>query len=170
MGDSNQLTGKARELLDLVRDGRGEWVTRPMLAAAVGKARLNPWDIGLLEKLAVGGHLEIGQREIDTPDGYEWVYRFVEGKIYWLYFDVPWTPKKNREVSLGDFNYVQLLRWRQTEEAKRVKRVYSSVYSHPHDPLMDVLLGTVRPLEKYQELRIVGEIIVQWKQQQAEPA
>lgn len=77
---SNELTPKARDLLDAV--GRvsidGQWVKRADIARSMGKTQLNGADQALLEMLAAMGLIQ--QQEVATkaPSGKRYEYRVIE--------------------------------------------------------------------------------------------
>jgi hypothetical protein len=70
-----ELTEKARDLLEVIRLWRGEWVTRAQIAEVEGKKRLNVWDVKLLDDLATAELIEARKVKIKSPIGYEWQYR-----------------------------------------------------------------------------------------------
>jgi hypothetical protein len=70
----SRLTEQAQKLLEILRDTRIEWMNRKDIARAIGKRRLTPYDIALLELLQDKGLVEIKSRPNGTPIGYEWVY------------------------------------------------------------------------------------------------
>ena len=70
-----RLTLQAENLLEIVRRGNGEIVTRADIAKAMDKTRLNVWDVKLLDDLIGQGYIEGEKRPIKSPIGYEWVYR-----------------------------------------------------------------------------------------------
>lgn len=71
---ASRLTEQAQKLLEILKDTRMEWMNRKDIARAIGKRRLTPYDIALLELLQDKGLVEIKSRENGTPIGYEWVY------------------------------------------------------------------------------------------------
>lgn len=68
------ITPRANEILDILRK-RGDWTTRAALAEALGKQKLNKWDVGLLELLADEQLIAVDRRP--RPDGItlEYIYR-----------------------------------------------------------------------------------------------
>ena len=70
----SRLTEQAQKLLEILKGTRIEWMNRKDIARAIGKRRLTPYDIALLELLHGKGLVEIKSRENGTPIGYEWVY------------------------------------------------------------------------------------------------
>ncbi len=75
--DSNELTPKAQEILDALREAN-DWINRSAIAKRVGKSALNKWDLVLLERLAEDGMIETKQIPRHGPIGYEWRYRAVQ--------------------------------------------------------------------------------------------
>lgn len=71
---ASRLTEQAQKLLEILRDNRYPWMNRKEIAKAIGKRRLTPYDIALLELLQERGLVEIKSRTNGTPIGYEWVY------------------------------------------------------------------------------------------------
>jgi hypothetical protein len=71
---SSRLTEQAQKLLEILRNDRVQWMNRKEIARAIGKRRLTPYDIALLELLQDRGLVEIQSRPNGTPIGYEWVY------------------------------------------------------------------------------------------------
>jgi hypothetical protein len=70
----SRLTDQAQKLLEILRATGQDWMNRKDIARAIGKRRLTPYDIALLELLQEKGLVEIQSRENGTPIGYEWVY------------------------------------------------------------------------------------------------
>lgn len=71
---ASRLTEQAQKLLEALQDNRSPWKNRKEIARAIGKRRLTPYDIALLELLQNRGLVEIKSRPNGTPIGYEWVY------------------------------------------------------------------------------------------------
>jgi len=71
---ASRLTEQAHKLLEILRETRIPWMNRKDIAKAIGKRRLTPYDIALLELLQDRGLVEIKSRPNGTPIGYEWVY------------------------------------------------------------------------------------------------
>ena len=69
------ITDQALRLLDVLRDRPDQWLKRREIAGALGKNRLTPYDIELLQRLCDEGLAEIGRRPNPTPIGYEYAYR-----------------------------------------------------------------------------------------------
>lgn len=70
----SELTEHAHKLLEILRGTDITWMNRKDIARAIGKRRLTPYDIALLELLQDKGLVEIESRANGTPIGYEWVY------------------------------------------------------------------------------------------------
>ncbi len=71
---TSRLTEQGQRLLDILQKPGHEWMSRKQIARALGKRRLTPYDIALLEILQDKGLVEIQSRANGTPIGYEWVY------------------------------------------------------------------------------------------------
>lgn len=71
---ASRLTEQAQKLLEILRSTGVDWMNRKDIARAIGKRRLTPYDIALLELLQDKGLVEIQSRPNGTPIGYEWVY------------------------------------------------------------------------------------------------
>ena len=71
------ITDQALRLLDVLRDHPSAWLKRKEIAVALGKNRLTPYDIELLQRLCDEGLAEIGKRPNPTPIGFEYAYRAV---------------------------------------------------------------------------------------------
>lgn len=72
---SPPITDHARKLLEVLQNHSGQWLNRKAIAEGVGKRRLTPYDIELLQRLVDEGLAEIGKRPNPTPIGYEYAYR-----------------------------------------------------------------------------------------------
>ena len=70
----SRLTEQAQRLLEILQSTRLPVMNRKDIAKAIGKRRLTPYDIALLELLQERGLVEITSRPNATPIGYEWVY------------------------------------------------------------------------------------------------
>lgn len=70
-----RVTPHAQRMLDAVRAQRGAWVTRQDIAAAIGKKRLTPWEIGLLQLFIDRGDIERQAFDTNAPSGKVWKYR-----------------------------------------------------------------------------------------------
>jgi Fe2+ or Zn2+ uptake regulation protein len=71
---TSRLTEQAQKLLEILQAAKNPWMNRKDIAKAIGKRRLTPYDIALLELLQAQGLVEIQSRANGTPIGYEWVY------------------------------------------------------------------------------------------------
>lgn len=69
------LTDQALKLLEALQSQPGQWLKRKEIALALGKRRLTPYDIELLQRLCDEGLAEIGKRPNPTPIGFEYAYR-----------------------------------------------------------------------------------------------
>jgi hypothetical protein len=69
------LTDQALKLLEALQRKSGKWMKRKEIALALGKRRLTPYDIELLQRLCDEGLAEIGKRPNPTPIGFEYAYR-----------------------------------------------------------------------------------------------
>jgi hypothetical protein len=69
------ITDQAMKILEVLDSKRGHWMKRKEIALALGKRRLTPYDIELLQRLCDEGLAEIGKRPNPTPIGYEYAYR-----------------------------------------------------------------------------------------------
>ena len=74
---SPPITDQAIRLLEVLRENPDTWLKRKEIAVALGKNRLTPYDIELLQRLCDEGLAEIGRRPNPTPIGYEYAYRAV---------------------------------------------------------------------------------------------
>lgn len=72
-----QLTPHARKLLQALKADENIWLSRSEVAEAIGKNRLTPYDIQLLESFA---DLGIGEaRKVEIRGTLHWQYRTVSG-------------------------------------------------------------------------------------------
>lgn len=70
-----ELTPHARKLLSALREYENLWLSRTEIAENIGKNRLTPYDIQLLESFADMG---IGQaRKVEIKGTIHWQYRTV---------------------------------------------------------------------------------------------
>jgi hypothetical protein len=69
------ITDQALKLLEVLRDRPNRWLKRKEIALALGKRRLTPYDIELLQRLCDEDLAEIGKRPNPTPIGFEYAYR-----------------------------------------------------------------------------------------------
>lgn len=70
-----RLTEHGETLLEIVQRAGGEIVTRSDIAKALGKTRLNVWEVKLLDEMAAAGLIQAEKLPIKSPIGYEWQYR-----------------------------------------------------------------------------------------------
>ena len=78
-GKSKRITIQAEKLLDALGGSKNLWLTRREVAFKIGKKRLTPYDIELLELLAEQGHIAVAQEEGYSRDGYRWLYGVFDG-------------------------------------------------------------------------------------------
>lgn len=71
---AGELTPHMKKILDALRSA-GDWMNRAQLAEALGKKRLTPYDVQILDGLATAGTVEAQRREKPGFIPYEWVYR-----------------------------------------------------------------------------------------------
>ncbi len=72
---SPPITDHAMKLLEVLQEQDGKWMTRKAIAEGLGKRRLTPYDIELLQRLCDEQLAEIGKRPNPTPIGFEYAYR-----------------------------------------------------------------------------------------------
>ncbi len=70
-----RVTSHGEKMLEVLQKASGEWLTRRQLSDALEKSRLTPYDLDMLELLKEKGLIEMNQRSITGPIGYEWIYR-----------------------------------------------------------------------------------------------
>lgn len=73
-----ESTGRRAAILTALRD-KGDWMTRDELATATGKRTLSPNDRNHLDDMEREGVIEVQQRPIKSPLGYELRYRVKQG-------------------------------------------------------------------------------------------
>jgi hypothetical protein len=70
-----QLTPHARKLYDALKEYENVWLSRSEIADSIGKNRLTPYDIQLLESFA---DLGLGQaRKVEIKGTIHWQYRAI---------------------------------------------------------------------------------------------
>jgi hypothetical protein len=69
-----RITPHAEKLQQAIATRRNQWLTRKMIAQAIGKKRLTPYDIDLLALLADHDLIRMKREEGYSRDGYRWVY------------------------------------------------------------------------------------------------
>lgn len=69
-----RVTAHAEKLQRALEGSRNKWLTRLEIAHAVGKKRLTPYDIVLLEFLADQNLIRMQQEDGFSREGYRWVY------------------------------------------------------------------------------------------------
>lgn len=72
------ITDQAQKLLEALQTSPDQWLTRKAIAEKLGKRRLTPYDIELLQRLCDEQLAEIGKRPNPTPIGYEYAYRALD--------------------------------------------------------------------------------------------
>ena len=70
----SRITAHGYKLLEGLERRRNQWLTRKEVALVIGKKRLTPYDIAMLELLAEQGHIDMDQQEGYSRDGYRWIY------------------------------------------------------------------------------------------------
>lgn len=78
MATSKRLTDHAEKLLNGFERRPNRWLTRREVAGMIGKKRLTPYDIALLELLAERNLIKMSQEEGYSREGYRWVYGLFE--------------------------------------------------------------------------------------------
>jgi hypothetical protein len=74
MQTMTESIGRRAALLTALREN-GDWMTRDQLATATGKRILSPNDRTHLDNMEREGEIEVTQRSIKSPRGYELLYR-----------------------------------------------------------------------------------------------
>ena len=69
------MTDHAVKILEALQTRPGEWLKRKDIAELMGRRRLTPYDIELLQRLCDVGAAEIGKRPNPTPIRHEYAYR-----------------------------------------------------------------------------------------------
>lgn len=69
-----RITAHAEKLREALRSTPNEWLTRRDIAFKVGKKRLTPYDIELLDLLAERKEIYRAQEEGFSREGFRWVY------------------------------------------------------------------------------------------------
>jgi len=72
-----ELTEQAKQVLAAVRDGRGEWLNRKQIAQNLGRVRINPSDVAILDMLAAAGLIESRKAKTPAPSGIRMEHRAV---------------------------------------------------------------------------------------------
>lgn len=67
-------TVQARRLVGILYN-EADWMTRDQIALALGKNRLTPHDITLLERLGAADVVDVRKRDHSGRIGYEFIYR-----------------------------------------------------------------------------------------------
>lgn len=69
-----RITAHAQKLQRALEGRRNRWHTRRKVALAIGKKRLTPYDIQLLDLLAAQGLIRATQEEGYSREGFRWLY------------------------------------------------------------------------------------------------
>jgi hypothetical protein len=69
-----RITEQAEKLRSAIEKQANRWLTRRQIASAIGKKRLTPYDIDLLDLLADHDLIQMQQEEGYSREGYRWVY------------------------------------------------------------------------------------------------
>lgn len=69
-----EQTPQARKIIAVLYD-TADWTTRDEIAGKLQKARLNPHDISLLDRLSANDFIEIKKRDHPGRIGFEYIYR-----------------------------------------------------------------------------------------------
>lgn len=72
------LTEQSLKILEVLRSNQNDWLSRKDIARGLGKRRLTPYDIELLQRLCDERLAEIGKRPNPTPISYEYAYQAVD--------------------------------------------------------------------------------------------
>ena len=75
-----EQTPQARKIIAVLNDV-ADWMTQDEVASALSKNRLTPHDIGLLERLAATGLVEIKKRDRPGRIGFEFINR-LDAKVH----------------------------------------------------------------------------------------
>ena len=74
MVEPKHLTAQAYKLLNGLEKHPNQWLTRREIAKTIGKKRLTPYDIALLDLLAERNLVNRSQEEGFSREGYRWIY------------------------------------------------------------------------------------------------
>jgi hypothetical protein len=72
------ISEKRADVLDALKRCGAGWHGRAEIAAQLGRNKLNPTDVALLETLVELGQVEAERHEIDAPIPIRWEYRVKE--------------------------------------------------------------------------------------------
>jgi hypothetical protein len=78
MKPPTEVTPHGEKLLEALRSAGGQWMNRRAIANAIGKRRLTPYDLALLELLVNEGIIEAEKHPSKAPIPFEWEYRATE--------------------------------------------------------------------------------------------
>ncbi len=73
----NHIGSAGEKLLALIREAGVAGISRPQLAHASGKKRLNLWDDAQLTRLGADGLITVSQRPSSRPHILEYVYKAI---------------------------------------------------------------------------------------------
>ncbi|TVR22817.1 MAG: hypothetical protein EA396_05365 [Anaerolineaceae bacterium] len=68
------ITEHGQKILAILQTQRNRWLTRGQIAAALGKRRLTPYDITLLELFVDEGFIQSRQQKGYSREGFRWLY------------------------------------------------------------------------------------------------
>jgi predicted DNA-binding ArsR family transcriptional regulator len=71
---SDHLTEHAQKIYHAISAQRNQWLTRAQIARMIGKNRLTPYDIALLDRLVEEEMIDSQQEQGFSREGYRWVY------------------------------------------------------------------------------------------------
>lgn len=69
-----RITAHADKLLNGLNRRRNQWLTRSDVAVLIGKKRLTPYDIDLLELMAEQGLIRVEKEDGYSREGFRWIY------------------------------------------------------------------------------------------------
>lgn len=69
-----QITPHGEKILAIFAAQRNRWLTRGQIASGLGKRRLTPYDITLLEIFVDAGFIQSRREEGYSREGFRWVY------------------------------------------------------------------------------------------------
>ena len=75
-----RITTHAEKLRGVLEESRNQWLTRRQIALKIGKKRLTPYDIDLLDLLAEHGIIQREQNEGYSREGYRWIYGIFDSR------------------------------------------------------------------------------------------
>ena len=75
---TSHITFQAEKILQVLEQSRNRWFTRNEIAHELGKNRLTPYDISLLELLVSQQLIQTKRDAGFSPYGYRWMYGIFE--------------------------------------------------------------------------------------------